>query len=422
MEQATIHRCKCDVCQERKSPEIMHSHHLMNVFMSRLDEQERRWYAALEATKLGHGGLETIAKIIGLHVNTIRRGQEEMANDLAKRPSDRLRVEGGGRQPIEKKSPEIEAVLASIVADDIAGLPTGPEQWVRKSLTNLAEELTKRTYTVSPTLVKRLLEKLDFGLLSNRKSLIKVEHPDQDLQFRYIKQVKKLFLAAGFPLISVDAKDKKVVGDFANAGQSWRQAAEEVLIHDFPSDGLGVAKPYGIYDLRHNQGHVYVGTSADTPEFAAYCIAQWWSSPDRPRFEREDLLLIFCDAGGSNNCRFWLWKHEVQRQLANQFGIHIMICHYPTGNSRYNPIEYRLFSQISLNWAGKPLRSFQTMLNFIRGTTNKTGLAVRAFLIDRLFETARSVSDAERQAIRLTRRPICPNWNYVISPQQIITT
>lgn len=399
----------------------MHNHHLMNVFMSRLDEQGRRWYAALEATKFGHGGLERVAKITGLHVNTIRRGQEELANDLAERPNDRVRIEGGGRPSIEKKSPELAAVVESIVADDIAGIPTAPAQWVRKSLSNLAQELVKRSYTVSRTTIKRLLEQLDYGLLSNRKSLIKVEHPDQDLQFRYIKRVKQLFLAAGFPVISVDAKDKQVIGDFANRGQGWRQAAERVLLHDFPSDGLGVAKPYGIYDLRHNQGYVYVGTSADTPEFAAYCIAQWWSNPDRPRFDREDRLLIFCDAGGSNNCRFWLWKQEVQLQLANPFGIQVMICHYPTGHSRYNPIEYRLFSQISSNWASKPLRSFQTMLNFIRGTTNKTGLTVRAFLVDRLFATGRSVADDQRQAIMLTRRSICSTWNYVISPQQIVS-
>jgi Rhodopirellula transposase DDE domain len=420
MEPTAIHQCECEICQTRKSPRIMHNHHLMNVFMSRLDEQGRRWYAALEATKLGHGGLESLAQITGLHVNTIRRGQEELADDLAERPNARVRVEGGGRPPIEKKSPEIEAVVEALIDDDIAGLPTGPEQWVRKSLSNLTRELTTRAYTISRTTVQRLLEKLDYGLLSNRKSLIKVEHPEQDVQFRYIKQVKQLFLAAGLPIISVDAKDKQLIGDFANQGQSWGQAAEQVLLHDFPSDGLGVAKPYGIYDLRHNQGYVYVGISADTPEFAAHCIAQWWSNPTRPRFAREDQLLIFCEAGGSNSCRFWLWKYEVQQQLANQFGLQVMICHYPTGHSRYNPIEYRLFSQISANWAGKPLRSFQTILNFIRGTTNKTGLAVHAFLVDRLFETGRTVSDAQRNALQLTRRPICPTWNYVISPQPLL--
>ena len=312
------------------------------------------------------------------------------------------------------------------MADDIAGLPTGPEQWVRKSVRNLAVELARRSYDVSPTTVKRLLEKLDYRLLSNRKSLLKTTHPEQDLQFRYIKRVKQLFLTAGFPVISVDAKAKVVLGDFANRGQSWRQAAEAVLLHDFPSDGVGTARPYGIYDLQHNQGHVYVGNSADTPEFAAYCIAQWWANPLRPRFTREDMLVIFCDAGGSNSARFWLWKQEVQQQLANQFGIHVMISHYPTGNSRYNPrpegTRYRLFSQISSNWAGKPLRSFQTLLNFIRGTTNKTGLTVHAFLVDRLFAKGRSVSDEQRQALQLTRRSICPQWNYVISPQPVLFT
>jgi len=180
MAQATIHQCECEVCQAEKSPEVMQNHHLMNVFMSRLDEQERRWYAALEASQLGHGGLEIMATITGLHVNTIRRGQDEMADDLARRPNDRVRVEGGGRQRLEKKSPELETVLEALVADDLAGLPTGPEQWVRKSLSHLAQALTERVYAISPTTVKRLLEQLDYGLMANRKSLIKQAHPDQE--------------------------------------------------------------------------------------------------------------------------------------------------------------------------------------------------------------------------------------------------
>lgn len=281
----------------------------------------------------------------------------------------------------------------------------------------MTNELQKHPYVVGRTTVRRLLKKLKVGLVSNRKSLVKKRHPDQDRQFRYIKQVKRLFLDAGFPVISVDAKQKELIGDFAQKGRSWRQEPEQVLIHDFRRDAVGLAAPYGIYDIRHNQGHVYVGTSSDTSEFAAYCIAQWWADPQRPRFDREDALLIFCDAGGSNNCRFWLWKEEVQQQLANHFGLHVMICHYPTGHSRYNPIEYRLFSQISNNWAGKPLRSFQTMLNYIRGTTNQSGLVVKASLVERLFEKGRSVSKQQRKAIRLKRRSICPTWNYSISPQ-----
>jgi len=308
-------------------------------------------------------------------------------------------------------------VLEQLVSDEVAGLPTGDEKWVRKSLRQISSELKAQAYQLSRTTVGRLLRNLDYGLVSNRKSLTNADHPDRDRQFRYIRRVKQLFLAAGLPIISVDAKNKELIGAFYNQGRTWRQAADKVLAHDFPSEAEGVAVPYGIYDLTHNQGYVYVGTSHDTAEFAAHCIAQWWADPDRPRFRREDMLLILCDAGGSNNCRFWLWKQEVQHQLANQFGLKVMICHYPTGNSRYNPIEYRLFSQISLNWAGQPLRSLQTMLNFIQGTTTSTGLTVKAFLVDCLFEKGRKVSKAARQAIHLERRSVCPIWNYIIRPQ-----
>lgn len=244
-------------------------------------------------------------------------------------------------------------------------------------------------------------------------------HPDRDRQFRYIHRVRQHFLKAGYPVISVDTKKKELIGNFANRGRSWRQHPEQVNAHDFGSDALGRAVPYGIYDITHHQGYVYVGNSYDTSEFAVHAIAQWWTDPDRPRFPREDKLLILCDAGGSNSCRFWLWKLELQRQLADQFGLSVMVCHYPTGASKYNPIEYALFSQISLNWAGQPLRSFQIMLNYIQGTTTSTGLSVKAFLVDQVFQKSRKVSKTEKQTIRLARRPICPTWNYTIVPTPI---
>jgi len=288
------------------------------------------------------------------------------------------------------------------------------QKWVRPSLTTIARHLAKRQFRVGRTTVRRLLKKLDYGLCCNRKSLTGPSHPDRDKQFRYIRRVKKLFLTAGYPVISVDTKKKELIGNFLNHGRSWVQEPEQVLVHDFPQDALGRAVPYGIYDLTHNQGYVYVGNSYDTPEFAAYAIAQWWSNPGRPRFRCEDKLLILADAGGSNNCRYWLWKQQVQEQLADQFGIDVMICHYPTGASKWNPIEYRLFSQISRNWAGKPLRTWDTMLNCIRGTVTESGLKVKAFLIDQLFEKKKKVTDEQRVALRLQRRPICPTWNYVI--------
>jgi hypothetical protein len=290
---------------------------------------------------------------------------------------------------------------------------------VRRSLRRIVCLLGEQAYTISRMTVSRILRKLDFGLVANRKSLSGPPHPDRDRQFRYIRRVRRLFLAAGYPAISVDTKNKELIGNFANKGRTWRLTPEQVDIHDFPSDALGRAVPYGIYDITHNQGTVYVGNSYDTSEFAVHAIAQWWNDPERPRFQREEKLLILCDAGGNNNCRFWLWKLELQQTLADQFGISVMVCHYPTGASKYNPIEYRLFSQISLNWAGQPLRSFETMLNYIRDTTTSTGLTVKAHFVDREFQKKRKVSKDERATIRLTRRPICPIWNYTIEPTPI---
>jgi hypothetical protein len=291
------------------------------------------------------------------------------------------------------------------------------QKWVRHSLVTIARQLASRRFRIGPHTVRRLLKKLKYGLYGNRKSLTGPSHPDRDKQFRYIRRIKKLFLAAGYPVISVDTKKKELIGNFLNRGRSWSHQPQQVNVHDFPQDALGRAVLYGIYDLTHNQGYVYVGTSYDTPEFAAYAIVQWWVDPDRPRFRREDKLLILADAGGSNNCRYWLWKQQVQAQLADQFGLEVMICHYPTGTSKWNPIEYCLFSQISRNWAGKPLRSWDIMLNFIRGTVTETGLQVKAFLVDRIFAKQKKVTAEERAALHLCPRPICPTWNYIIKPR-----
>ena len=290
---------------------------------------------------------------------------------------------------------------------------------MRASLRKLADQVSQDTISVSRTTVKRLLKKQKVGLVSNRKSLSGPPHPDRDRQFHYIKRVKKLFRKSGRPILSIDAKNKEMIGAFFNKGRIWRQQAERVNCHDFRQDALAIAVPFGIYDLLHNQGSVYVSTSYNTSELAVEAIRSWWNDPERPRFLQEDALLILCDAGGSNNCRFWLWKYELQ-QLANELGIAILVCHYPTGASKYNPIEYRLFSQITINWAGQPLHSLQTMLNYIQSTTTSTGLTVRAFLLDKVFQKGRKFSEEERQSINLQRRPICPTWNYMISPNSPI--
>lgn len=292
------------------------------------------------------------------------------------------------------------------------------KKWVRWSLRKVAAILRER-YPISRTTLRRLLRKLDYRLLANRPELTGPAHPDRDKQFRYIARLIRLFLRAGYPVISVDTKKKELIGNFKNSGRAWATEPEWVNLHDFRQDAVGQAVPYGIYDLAHQQGYIYVGTSADTPEFAAYAIAQWWADPDRPRFAHEDKLLILGDAGGSNNCRYWSWKQQVQFQLADQFGIEVFVCHYPTGASKWNPIEHRLFSQISLNWAGKPLRTFEAMLGYIRSTTTQAGLTVKAFLVERVFQKGVKVSPQERRSLHLVRRRVCPNWNYILKPRPL---
>jgi hypothetical protein len=226
-----------------------------------------------------------------------------------------------------------------------------------------------------------------------------------------------LFKAAGHPIISVDTKKKELIGNFKNPGRTWSRQAERVNVYDFPSNAVCRAVPYGVYDVQHNLGYVYVGTSADTAEFAVEAIVNWWGQPDRPTFPNEAKLLILCDGGGSNGYRLRLWKQQLQERLADQLGLEVMVCHYPTDASKWNPIERRLFSYISLNWAGKPLRSLETMLGYIRDTTTETGLKVKAFLIDRKYKTKIKVSDQQMATLNLVRRKVCPNWNYIIKPR-----
>jgi hypothetical protein len=291
------------------------------------------------------------------------------------------------------------------------------EKWVRSTLRQLSEALGKLGFDVGYVTVGRLLRDLGFSLKGNRKQFTGPPHPDRDRQFRYMGRVKNCFLAAGHPVISVDTKKKELIGNFKNPGRTWCREAEEVNVYDFPQDAEGRAIPYGIYDITHNMGYVAVGTSADTPEFAVDAISWWWELEDRPTFPDESKLLILADAGGSDGCRPRLWKKQIQEQLADRLGIEVMVCHYPTGASRWNPVEHRLFSYVSLNWAGKPLRSFEVMLNSIRGTTTKAGLQVKACLLDREYEKGIKVSDQEMHDLNLHRRRVCPRWNYVVKPR-----
>jgi hypothetical protein len=317
-----------------------------------------------------------------------------------------------------KKDSAIIPTLIALVEPETAGDPMSDQKWVRSSLRQLSTRLGQAGHPVSPPTVRRLLLDLDYAPHVNAKKLeARSDHADRDAQFTYIATQRQAFADAHLPIISVDTKKKELIGNFKNAGTAWGQQAAAVNAHDFPHDADGRAVPYGIYDLTHNHGTVYVGSSGDTAQFAVDVIARWWTERGRTVFGAADQLLILADAGGSNGCRPRLWKQQVQSQLSDQLGLAVTVCHYPTGCSKWNPIEHRLFSQISLNWAGKPLRSWELLLGYIRGTTTTTGLAVEAFQQAGVYATGQTVSDGEMAALNLQRHEVCPSWNYTIRPR-----
>lgn len=302
--------------------------------------------------------------------------------------------------------------------EETAGDPCGPQKWVRQSLRHLQSQLVGIGVLISHMSVRRLLKQADYSLQANRKSVASTQHPEREQQFRTISQVKAQFIQAGHPVISVDTKKKELIGNFLNVGQSWRQQAERVNDHDFPHATTLKAVPYGIYDIVHNYGEVYIGTSGDTADFAVAAIERWYCRRERPQFEDEHKLLILCDAGGSNGYRVRNWKMQLQR-LADDYGVTVTVCHYPTGASKWNPIEHRLFSAISNNWAAQPLRSLSKMTALIRGTTTTTGLQVKAAQLKGDFPTKVRVSNQQMAMLNLERHKICPQWNYVVHPHNL---
>ncbi len=292
------------------------------------------------------------------------------------------------------------------------------QKWQRSSLRHLMDEMERLGYWISHTTIARLLKGMDYSLKVNAKRLSGSDHPDRDRQFQYIAAQKALFQQAGLPIISVDTKKKELIGNFKNPGQEWCREARAVNDHDFEQDALGKAVPYGLYDLMHNHGYVYVGQSADTPQFAVEVIVRWWREIGKSLFLCADKILILADAGGSNGCRPRLWKQQLQELLADQLGLEVTVCHYPTGASKWNPIEHRLFGPISINWAGKPLETFEFMLACIRGTDTDTGLRVEAFLVEKVYEKGIKVAKEIMQTLQIEWHAVCPRWNYTIKPRQ----
>ena len=381
-----------------------------------LDERGRRVFAACEARAAGYGGIAAVSRATGIAASTIGRGLGELA-DAARLETSRVRRPGGGRRPLVLTDASLMDDLLSLVSPDERGDPMSPLRWTCKSLRRLAAELTQRGHQVSHTVVGELLKQCNFSLQANRKTREGDDHPDRDAQFEYINGSVSASLAARQPVISVDTKKKELVGDFKNGGREWRPQGEpeEVRVHDFLIKELGRAVPYGIYDLAANAGWVSVGMDHDTSVFAVQTIRRWWHDVGAARHPGAKHLTITADGGGSNASRSRLWKRELQR-LANELGIKINVHHLPPGTSKWNKIEHRLFSFISMNWRAKPLVSYRVIVDLISATTTDTGLTVRCELDTSRYPKGVAVTDHEMAQINIQRADFHGEWNYTIKP------
>jgi hypothetical protein len=310
----------------------------------------------------------------------------------------------------------IEAIHA-LMAHDTAGDPVSGVKWTRRTTEKVAGELRQAGIEVCPNTVAKLLRGLGYRLRSNAKKLNRQKDPGRDAQFAYIATMRDAFYKAGLPVISVDSKHRELVGEFKNPGSTWASEPTLVLDHDFPSDATGVALPYGVYDLAANDTCVSVGTTHDTPDFAVDNVARWWDCHGRRRYPDAAELLVLADSGGSNGARCRAWKHGLQHRLCDRFGLTVTVCHYPSGASKYNPIEHRAFSEISKNWAGQPLIDYETVINYLTTTTTKTGLQVDAHLVQANYPTGIKVSDKEMKDLSVRPHETQPNRNYTISPR-----
>ena len=304
------------------------------------------------------------------------------------------------------------------MAHHTAGDPINGLRWTRKTTLKLSRELRHAGLAVSPKTVGRLLRSLKFSLRVNHKKVAGRSSPFRNQQFEYITRTRRRFARQGWPTISIDTKKRELVGCFKNAGATWETEAVRVNDHDFRRDATGVAIPWGLYETQTNRGHVFVGTSHDTSTFAVTALARWWTTTGRRRYRHAQRLLILADCGGSNGYRTRAWKHGLQTRFCNRFDLTITVCHYPPGTSKWNPIEHRLFSEISKNWAGQPLESYETVLNFIRTTKTETGLVVKGTLLDGAYPTGLKISDAQMAEVKLRQHRVLPTWNYTLVPTQ----
>jgi len=381
-----------------------------------LNERSRRMLAAAEALQIGYGGVSLVSRACGLSRVTITKGMLELTAKAL--PEDRVRRSGGGRHKVEVNDPELPAVLEALVEPLARGDPDSPLRWTCKSTRTLAGELTDRRHPISHEKVAQILRATGYSLQGNRKTEEGQDHPDRDAQFQHISRKVRRAMARKWPVISVDTKKKELVGNFENKGRQWRRqkAAEHVNGHDFPDPSVPRAFPHGIYDLGRNTGFVNVGTDHDTAAFAVASIMGWWHHEGRRMYTEARELLITADGGGSSCYRLRLWKLELQR-LADQTALLIRVCHFPSGTSKWNKVEHRLFSFITSNWRGEPLCDYETIVRLIAGTSTAKGLTVTCRLDHRKYPAGRKVTDEEMAVVNITPLRFHGEWNYTISPR-----
>jgi len=387
-----------------------------------LDERARRLWAAAEARAIGRGGISQVAEATGLSRATIRTGLQELARPVAapapQPPVERVRRPGGGRKPLGLHDPHLLRALETLVDPVTRGDPMSLLRWTCKSAGKLAAALKTQGHVVSERTVNRLLHDLGYSLQANRKTLEGRAHPDRDAQFQYINWRAKTFQRQGQPVVSVDTKKKELVGQFRQSGREWHPQGqpEELQVHDFPNEALGKVIPYGVYDEATNTGWVSVGIDHDTAAFAVETVRRWWRYMGSKVYPRAKRLLITAHGGGSNGSRCRLWKVELQ-QLADEIGLHISVCHFPPGTSKWNKIEHRMFCYITENWRGRPLVRREVVVNLIGHTTTKTGLAIRSALDENRYPTGREVTAQQMESLAIKQDKFHGEWNYTLRPR-----
>ena len=385
-----------------------------------LNEYQARLFVAEKALQLGRGGISHLSQLTGMSRVTITQGLSELrtGRKLRTAADGRVRQPGGGRKKVEQANPQLPRRLRTSVEETTAGDPMSPLRWTSKATRTIAEELTRSGHPISSVTVGRCLEAMGFTLQANVKTREGPQHPNRDAQFGYLNRQVKAFRRAGDPVISVATKKKELVGAFKNGGRRWlpKGKADQVSVHDFPPLGKGKAIPYGAYDIARNRAVVNVGVTHDTAEFAAESIRRWWRLDGKRHYREAPRLLICADSGGSNGNRTRAWKLHLQA-LSDETGMSITVCHYPPGTSKWNKIEHRLFSFISLNWKGKPLVNYETVVNLIGGTRTRGGLKVKAVLDTNQYETGVEVSKEDIGQLRLKRHRVHPDWNYTLLPR-----